>query len=85
MHAYGMEERKNQLWIPEAWKTTSEEWSKRMGVKEGRKLAEDRIFISYFIPLSILPQKKVSHEHKCLSKFSKEATLTECDRVLAPL
>lgn len=40
--------------ISEAWETTSEESSKRMSMKEGRKLAEERIF-SYLISMNDLP------------------------------
>lgn len=90
MHAYGMGARENQLWVSEAWKTTSEQRSKRTGGKEGRKQAEDRNFFSYLIPLSILLQKKVIQHFSTSptvhpSSPKKPPSLTECSRTLALL
>lgn len=83
-----MGECKNQLWISEVWKTTSEEWSKRMGVKEERKLAEDRIFFSYLIRLRILPQRKVSQHFSMSTNVylnSPKKPPSQCNCALALL
>lgn len=59
MHAYDGENVRTNCEFQKLGRPPLRNCSKRMGMKEGRKLAENRIF-SYLVPLSILPQKKVS-------------------------
>lgn len=89
MLAYGTGVCWSQVWVSEAWKTTSEEISKRTGVKKRGKPAEKRVFFPYLITLSILSQNKLSQQFSMgpniyLSSL-KKPTLTGHNHALALL